>query len=65
MGERPSLSCGSPAWRYLTEQRALPGRIPAAARMADAIREGPPASAWFAHRDAAGRLTGIEMRGSD
>jgi Toprim-like/Protein of unknown function (DUF3991) len=62
---RPPLSCGSPAWRYLTEQRALPGHILVAARMADAIREGPRASAWFAHRDAAGRLTGIEMRGSD
>ena len=36
-----------------------------AARTADAVREGPRGSAWFAHRDAAGRLTGIEMRGSD
>jgi hypothetical protein len=30
--------------------------------MADAIREGPRGSAWFAHRDGAGLLTGIEMR---
>jgi hypothetical protein len=36
-----------------------------AARAADAIREGPRGSAWFAHRDAAGSLTGIEMRGID
>ena len=36
-----------------------------AARVADAIREGPCGSAWFAHRDGAGLLTGIEMRGAD
>jgi hypothetical protein len=36
-----------------------------AARVADAIREGPCGSAWFAHRDGAGLLTGIEMRGPD
>jgi hypothetical protein len=29
------------------------------------LREGPCASAWFAHRDHEGRLTGIEMRGPD
>ena len=33
--------------------------------MADAIREGPHGSAWFAHRDGVGLLTGIEMRGPD
>jgi hypothetical protein len=62
---RPPLSCGSPAWRYLTEQRRLPETILLSARAADAVREGPRGSAWFAHRDAAGLLTGIEMRGSD
>ena len=36
-----------------------------AARVADAVREGPRGSAWFAHRDGAGLLTGIEMRGAD
>jgi hypothetical protein len=36
-----------------------------AARVSDAIREGPRGSAWFAHRDGAGLLTGIEMRGPD
>jgi hypothetical protein len=41
----------------------LPESILVAARMADAIREGPHGSAWFAHRDGAGLLTGIEMRG--
>ncbi len=58
-------SRGSPAWLYLTGQRGLPESILAAARLADAIREGPHGSAWFAHRDGAGLLTGIEMRGSD
>jgi hypothetical protein len=62
---RSRLSCGSPAWRYLAGQRGLPETILVAARMADAIREGPRGSAWFAHRDGAGRLTGIEMRGPD
>jgi hypothetical protein len=59
------LSRGSPAWRYLTEQRGLPETILVSARAADAVREGPRGSAWFAHRDGAGLLTGIEMRGSD
>ena len=62
---RPHLSRGSPAWLYLTEQRRLPESILLAARAADAVREGPHGSAWFAHRDAAGVLTGIEMRGPD
>ena len=41
-----------------------PCRIPLlhAAIVADAIREGPFGSAWFAHR-LAGEITGIEMRG--
>jgi hypothetical protein len=62
---RPPLSPGSPAWLYLTERRGLPETILVAARTADAIREGPRGSAWFAHRDGAGQLTGIEMRGPD
>jgi hypothetical protein len=33
--------------------------------VADAVREGQHGSAWFAHRDGAGGLTGIEMRGPD
>jgi hypothetical protein len=62
---RRLLSRGSTAWRYLTEQRGLPETILISARAADAIREGPRGSAWFAHRDGAGLLTGIEMRGAD
>ena len=60
---RPPLSRGSPTWLYLTGQRGLPERILVAARVADVLREGPHDSAWFAHQDDAGILTGIEMRG--
>ena len=62
---RRPLSRGSPCWRYLTGPRGLPDRILVAADAADAVREGPHGSAWFAHRDGAGTLTGIEMRGPD
>ena len=59
------LAHGSAAWGYLTGQRHLPGFVLAAAERADAVREGAYGSAWFAHRDHAGVLTGIEMRGSN
>jgi Protein of unknown function (DUF3991)/Toprim-like len=58
-------SRGSPTWRYLTEVRRLPAPVVAAAIGAEMLREGPYASAWFAHRDHNGLLTGIEMRGPD
>ena len=61
-GAKP-LSRGSPAWLYLTGPRGLPEHILTSVILADAVREGPHASAWFAHRDGAGLLTGIEMRG--
>ncbi len=54
---------GSPVWRYLAGTRRLPDFILEAAHAVDAVREGPHGSAWFAHRDVAGNLTGIEMRG--
>jgi len=63
-GRRRLLSRGSPAWRFLNERRGLPENILLAACAVDAIREGPRDSAWFAHRDATGLLTGIEMRGA-
>jgi hypothetical protein len=63
--KRRPLSRGSPAWLYLAGQRGLPDSVLVAARAADAVRDGPRGSAWFAHRDGAGRLTGIEMRGAD
>jgi Toprim-like/Protein of unknown function (DUF3991) len=62
---RPPLSPGSPAWLYLTQRRGLTETTLVAACAADAIREGPRGSAWFAHRDGVGRLSGIEMRGAD
>lgn len=60
---RPLLSRGSAVWRYLAGTRGLPDAVLLAASRTDAVREGARASAWFAHRDHAGRLTGIEMRG--
>jgi hypothetical protein len=62
---RRRLRRGSAVWGYLTENRCLPKNILIAAAEADALREGPHASAWFAHRDHGGTLTGIEMRGPD
>lgn len=56
---------GSPAWGYLTGTRRLPSVVVAAAIRHAVLREGPCASAWFAHRDHDGRLTGIEIRGPD
>ena len=60
-----TLSRGSRAWLYLTVQRGLPEPILVAARAADSVKEGPKGSAWFAHRDETGTVTGIEMRGPD
>ena len=62
---RRPLSQGSRTWRYLTEERALQEAVLIAASRADALREGPYGSAWFAHRDGAGEVVGIEMRGPD
>ena len=56
---------GSPAWTYLTQVRRLPSVVMTAAIRREQLKEGPHASAWFAHRDHAGRLTGIEIRGPD
>ncbi len=56
---------GSPAWTYLTEVRRLPSVVVMAAIRREQVKEGPHASAWFAHRDHEGRLTGIEIRGPD
>jgi hypothetical protein len=62
---RRRLNRGSPTWCYLRETRCLPENILAVAASADLVREGPYGSAWFAHRDHDGVLTGIEMRGPD
>ena len=60
---RPQPCPGSPAWRYLGEERALPGSVLQAANRQGALRERPYGSAWFGHCDHEGRLTGYEMRG--
>ena len=60
---RPPLAEGTPTWRYLSEERGLPPRILALVAWHGLIREGHGGSAWFAHQDQAGRLTGVEMRG--
>ena len=57
------LRRGSPTWRYLVEARCLPDVVLRVAAGTDVVREGPYGSAWFAHRNQAGLLTGIEMRG--
>ena len=62
---RPRLRPDSPTWRYLTGARGLPPSILVAADHADAVREGPYGSAWFAHRDESGAVTHIEIRGPD
>ncbi|WP_024882407.1 DUF3991 and TOPRIM domain-containing protein [Methylosinus sp. LW3] len=62
---RPRLRRGSPVWRYLTEERRLPPSVLARAVAADAVREGPYGSAWFAHRDHEGNVSHIEIRGPD
>lgn len=56
---------GSPAWLYLTGQRALPADIVMQAVACDRLREGPQGSMWAAHRDSVGALTGWEERGPE
>ena len=59
---RPPLRPASPGRRYLTLERGLPELILNAATAADVLREGAYGSSWFAHRDAAGRVTHVEIR---
>ena len=56
---------GTPAWHYLHDVRRLPSSIIDAAVKADVLRESRHGTALFAHRDHAGILTGMEMRGPD
>ena len=60
---RRRLRLGSLAWRYLAQERRLPIPVLVAADAADAVREGPHGSAWFAHRDDDGAVSHIEIRG--
>jgi hypothetical protein len=54
---------GSLAFRYLAEARAIPPDVLASAIRQRLIRQGPFGSAWFAHEDDGGRLSGWEERG--
>jgi hypothetical protein len=67
---KPLLKKGSPAWRYLTEARALPANIVSKAVALDQLREGYNGTALMAHRgrgtggtNDAEAVVGWEMRG--
>jgi hypothetical protein len=60
---RPVVWPNSPTWRYLTGKRRLTSSIIQAAIDADVLREGPRASAWFAHRDQVGAVAHVDVRG--
>lgn len=62
--ERPRLRPGSPAWQYLSDQRALPASVLTAAASQDSIRSGAYGSAWFAHRNQ-DAVSHVEIRGPD
>jgi hypothetical protein len=64
-GRRPRLRPESTAWSYLAEQRRIPASILIAATEADIVRDGSFGCAWFAHRDADGTVTHVEIRGPD
>lgn len=57
------LSPAGPAWKYLADERCIRAAILASAAGQDAVRQGRYGTLLFAHRDHAGRLTGIEARG--
>ena len=56
---------GSPAWNYLTKNRALPEVIVSEASAAGVLREGPKGSVWAGHANLAGEIVGWEERGPD
>lgn len=60
---KPALTPSKPAWTYLADERRLPADILRAASAQDCVRAGGYGSAWFAHRDHDGQVTGIEARG--
>ena len=61
---RRLLAPASLAWNYLHFERTLPAPLLRLAAGAGIIREGPYGSAWFAHRDDQGRVSGWEERGA-
>jgi len=60
---RPTPTIGSRGWRYLADERAIPGAILRAAIAQGLLREGPRGSVWAAHVDGARQLIGWEERG--
>ena len=60
---RPLLCQGARAHHYLSRIRAIPRRVLQHAIDARLIRQGPSGSAWFAHQDNDGRISGWEERG--
>ncbi|MFS2177302.1 DUF3991 and toprim domain-containing protein [Rhizobium pisi] len=60
---RPLLCQGARAHDYLFRIRAIPRRVLQHAIDARLIRQGPSGSAWFAHQDNDGRISGWEERG--
>ncbi|OOO28490.1 MULTISPECIES: DUF3991 and TOPRIM domain-containing protein [Rhizobium] len=60
---RPRLFRLSPAWRYLHDTRALPWQVLRRVAEMGIVRQGPQGSAWFAHHDEAGTISGWEERG--
>jgi hypothetical protein len=62
---RSNLQEGTPAWRYLAEQRGLDAEVLSAASRQGALKQGPYGSAWFPHRDQDGGVVGIEGRGPE
>ncbi|MGO4485978.1 DUF3991 and toprim domain-containing protein [Rhizobium sp. 2TAF27] len=60
---RPLLCQGARAHHYLSRMRAIPRRVLQQATDARLIRQGPSGSAWFAHQDNDGRISGWEERG--
>src|SRR6516165_8074190 len=61
----PKLRKGTPGWTYLATQRALPANVLAAASAAAVVRQGAYGNPWFAHRDEAGHVSHVEIRGPD
>ncbi|WP_294536803.1 DUF3991 and TOPRIM domain-containing protein [uncultured Rhodoblastus sp.] len=59
---RPRLRQRSNTWRYLRGRR-LPEDVLFEAARCDVVREGPHGSAWFAHRDCAGAVIHVDVRG--
>ena len=62
MGAPAAIAPRSDAWIYL-EGRGLTDDVLTAAARSDVVRDGPRGSAWFAHRDPAGLVTHVDVRG--